>query len=161
MNPLRFKGRTLGRMRAGFSMVEILFVLIIAGLLVTMGSAQFRKFETWQGIENARNALVLMARRARSSAIEKGANAQLNIDQDAKRAWITIGGNQVDEVLFDQYGVSVANGTGALITVCYGPRGFALTTTCTTAGLPTTVTFARGGQSNSVRVQPLGTIVKS
>jgi Tfp pilus assembly protein FimT len=146
--------------RGGFSIVEMLFVLIIAGLLITMGANSFRKFETFQNVENARSELILLGRRARTAAIEKGTTVQVDIDADTKRAWISVGGTLIDQVYFDQFHVEMVNGTGARVTVCYNARGFALTSTCTTT-LPTTVTFSLNGTSLVVQVKPLGQLVKS
>jgi prepilin-type N-terminal cleavage/methylation domain-containing protein len=150
------------RARAGFSIVELLFVMIIAGLLMTIGTNSFRKFETYQSVENSRNAVIQLARRARSVAIEKGTTVQIDIDATNKRASVSSGGTTIDQIYFSELGIAtMTNSNGATITVCYNARGFALTSTCTTAGLPATVTFGRGGQSGVITVQPLGRIVKS
>jgi prepilin-type N-terminal cleavage/methylation domain-containing protein len=147
--------------RAGFSMIELVIVLVIAAVVMTMGAQKFRKFETTQQIDNARNAALLMGRRARASAIERGTTMQLVFDPTLKRARITVGGATVEEVYFEQeYAVTMTNSNSDVITVCYNSRGFALTSSCSTGGLPATIEFARNGQAQSIQVQPLGQILK-
>ena len=149
------------RVRGGFSMIELLVVVVIAAVLMTIGTNKFRKFEKYQSIQNASNAVIQLARRARSAAIEKGTTVQLDIDATNMRAVVSVGGTAIDRIYFSELGVtSVVNSTGATITVCYNARGFALTSTCSTA-LPATVTFSRADQSGVVTVQALGRIVKS
>jgi hypothetical protein len=86
---------------------------------------------------------------------------QLVFDPTLKRARITGGGATVEEVYFEQeYAVTMTHSNSAEIIVCYNSRGFALTSSCSTGGLPATIEFARNGQAQSVQVQPLGQILK-
>jgi Tfp pilus assembly protein FimT len=143
-------------------MIELLVVCVIAAVLMSIGTNRFRKFEKYQSVQNASSAVIQLARRARSAAIEKGATVQLDIDATNKRAVVSSGGVTLSQIYFTDLGVtSVVNSTGATITICYNSRGFAMTSTCSTAGLPATVTFSRADQSGVVTVQPLGKIVQS
>jgi prepilin-type N-terminal cleavage/methylation domain-containing protein len=149
------------RVRAGFTLVEVLFVLVIAAILMTMGGQSFRKFETSQQLENGRNSLMLLGRRARAEAVNRGTNVRLDIIADSAIARVSVGGTTVIDQVFlrREFGVNLTNGSGANITVCYNARGFAVTS-CSSSGLPTTVTVARSGSSSQVRIQVLGTIIK-
>ena len=115
--------------RGGFSLIEILIVVVIGAALMTMGT-----------------------------------NMRLDIDPSTNHAWITntATSTTVDQIYFaaNFNGVIMTTSTTAQLTVCYNARGFAITTSCSST-LPATITFSRSGSSGSVKIQPLGQIVKS
>jgi type II secretory pathway pseudopilin PulG len=144
---------------AGFTGIEMLIVVIIAGVLLAMALPALGRARARQGVLNARDALVTLAARARAVAIEKGDAASLRVDAITDRAWIEHAGSTIDAVDYSgefDADVQIASGSGALC-VRYNPRGLGIS--CGPA-LPDTVTFTRGSHSARAVVQFLGQVSK-
>lgn len=144
--------------RAGFSMIEMLFVLIISAILIAMGTAKFESAQRTTAARNARDTFAWFARRARATAVERGEVVTLTLVPDSARARLTDSAGTIDVIEFDQeYGATVSTSDSGDIAVCYGPRGFALAS-CSNTDLPQTATFARADRAYSARIQVLGQV---
>lgn len=151
--------------RAGFTLVELLVVIIIGGVLLGIAIPSFTNLTKGRNAQNARDAVVWLAARARGRAIERGEVHLLEIDPPNERAWVVrrntgtpLASDTVETVsLADQYATTVSTTANTKITLCYGPRGYAFT--CT--GSPTSnvdVTFTHIDRTARARVKPLGQI---
>lgn len=143
----------------GFTLVELMFVLLIAAVLLTMGAKQFGRIQVRRRVANARDALVYMAVRAQSAAMKRGDLVRIEIQPASSAAQIVTPSDSVlERVRFDsQFGVRMA---GTAITACYSSRGFALPS-CTTDGLPKRISFVASSDTASAVILPLGQVEKS
>lgn len=146
---------------AGFTGIEILVVLAIAGILMGMALPAFGRAIARRGALNARDTLVTMGARARSVAIERGATVKLGVDVPAGRAWIADGVDTL-QVLdyageFDAKLRTMRN--APLLEVCFTPRGIG--GACGSTVLPDTVIFIRGSHTARAAVRVLGQVTKS
>ncbi|HEY8470564.1 MAG TPA: type II secretion system protein [Longimicrobiales bacterium] len=146
------------RRTAGFTGIEMLVVLIIAGILVAMAMPALGRAWARQGALNARDSLVALAARARAAAIERG-DTELKVDALTDRAWIEQAGSTIDAVDYSgefDADVTTASGRDALC-VRYNARGLGRSCGHT---LPDSVVFTRGSYSARAVVQFLGQVTK-
>ncbi len=144
--------------RAGFTMIELLFVLLISTVLLGMATSGFESAQRSTAAHAARDSYTWLANRARSNALERGETVTMTLKPDSALARITDTSGTIDVIYFrTQYGTAVSTSDNATVVVCYGPRGFALSS-CSNGDLPQTVTFTRADQAYSARVQVLGQV---
>src|SRR5437868_2207336 len=74
--------------RSGYTLVELLIVMLIASILMSMVVPQFTRMMTTRNAQNARDDLVWMAVRAKAKAVERGQTYMLEINPTTERAWI-------------------------------------------------------------------------
>ncbi len=112
--------------RCGFSLIEVLFVLLISGILGVMMVPQIARYTSQRAASNARDAFILTAARARAAAIQSGDEVQLTIDPANGLVSITdLNGTAVGDALDFNNGVVRASMVGTDgFTICYVPRGF-------------------------------------
>src|SRR5688572_23241839 len=84
----RHRKNTMLRPRAGFSMIELLLVMVIGAILMTFAIPGYTRMTAARNAQNARDNLVWMAARARAKAIEMGRVYQLQIDPGTEKARI-------------------------------------------------------------------------
>jgi prepilin-type N-terminal cleavage/methylation domain-containing protein len=157
----------IGTARGGFTLVELLLVIIIGAVLLSMAIPSFTRVSAGQNARNARDAVVWMGARARSRAIERGQVTLLGIDPANERAWIvfrrTTGSAVASDTLEatdfgNAQSVQLSTASNNKITLCYNARGYAFTCTGTSPGSNVDVTFTHAGRSAVARVKPLGQI---
>lgn len=152
--------------RAGFTLVELMMVIIIGGVLLGIAIPSYTNLTKGRNAQNARDAVVWLAARARGRAIERGEVHLLEIDPPSERAWVVrrnsgtpLASDTVETVnLSNQYATTVSTTANTKITLCYGPRGYAFS--CG-GGSPTgavDVTFSHINRTARARVKPLGQI---
>ena len=73
--------------RSGYTLVELLIVMLIASILMSMVVPQFTRMMTTRNAQNARDDLVWMAVRAKAKAVERGQTYMLEINPTTERAW--------------------------------------------------------------------------
>jgi prepilin-type N-terminal cleavage/methylation domain-containing protein len=160
------------RDRAGFTVVEMLAVIVIAGILAGLAITPARRYLENRDAANARNAFTYLSVRARSAAIERGQVARLQIDPVGDRAWIVMGrsgaGDTLDPVVrfASEYDTDVVISGNQVLTVCYSPRGIALASGFSAgscgggvAGSTMHVDFRRGNSTARAMVRPLGQVL--
>jgi len=138
-------------------MIEVLFVLMIAAVLTSLGMRQWGRIQVQHQVSNARDALVYMGIRAQSAAMKRGNLVRIEIWPDTNMAKIvTPSDSAIERIRFDsQFGVQVF---GSSVVACYSARGFALPS-CTT-GVPATISFVVHSDTARATVLPLGQIEK-
>jgi len=144
--------------RPGFSLIELMVVLIIGTILMTFAIPGYTRMTQAKHAQNARDNLVWMGARARAKAIERGQVWQLEIDPALERARVRRRGAAIaqDSVTFSsEFHSTVTTSTNALVTICYTPRGYALTS-CNANNVD--VTFTHADKSAVARIKPLGQI---
>lgn len=144
--------------KRGFSLVELMFVIVIGAVLVAMMLPAFGEMQARRSARNARDAFMYMAGRARAESIQRGRQIDLRLDPTTGRAVVVnpLNNDTIDRLNFTgDYKAAVTTSTGALVQICYTPRGYA---TCPSA--LRTATFKTGRDSARVRIRPLGQVDK-
>ncbi|HUG41494.1 MAG TPA: prepilin-type N-terminal cleavage/methylation domain-containing protein [Longimicrobiales bacterium] len=141
--------------RAGFTMLEMLFVVVIGGIVLAIGTRQYSQLSNQRAVGNASNAMVHTASRARSEAMRSGRVIYLRIRPDLAQVRVRSASDSAIHTLdAGADGVSI---TGSTISICYAARGYALPG-CTSISGTQTVNFVRGVDTATVQVLPLGQV---
>ncbi len=147
---------------SGFTLIEVVVVLMIAAVLLTASFQALTKASADRAATGARDTYVWLARRARAQAVQRGTQVKVSIRGSTARARVVMGSTVVDQVYFgQQFGASVTLSSGDSLVICYTPRGVASGVCSYPSGstLPvTTVTFQQGTRSASAVVQALGQV---
>ncbi|HKP28760.1 MAG TPA: prepilin-type N-terminal cleavage/methylation domain-containing protein [Gemmatimonadales bacterium] len=136
---------------SGFSLVEMLIVIVVAGLLMAMALPKLRNTLAQRDVNSARAAVANMYARARINALQTRKSTTINFS--STDTWVTVpitgGLDTIGAVaqLATLYGVSV-NASVASITV--------LPTGLSNMGSTATITVTRSGKSDSVMISGYG-----
>lgn len=138
--------------RAGFSLVELLFAITIAGILMALAYPKMGPMRDRAGLRSARQVVAGHIATARQAAIRRGTSATFHVDGNA--LWVSSNGG-VDTVaarhdLLEQHGVTMVT---PLTAVTYNARGLARVT-----ATPRYIKLERGNATDSVCVNILGAL---
>lgn len=128
-DPTRASAGSKGRW--GFSVIELLIALVIAGALLGMAFPRFDHYRSVRAAVNARDAFTMAAARARSAAVEKGDVVVLMIRPYHDSVFVMTGDAQDTLEVLDyrsgQFPADLLMDTGlpAPFRICYLARGFA------------------------------------
>lgn len=148
---------SLGK-QAGFSMIEMIWVIVLMGLLSILGIPRIRNALQKQNVRSARVAGSTLFVKARTAAIQRGCVANVELPGDG-RVWVTVcrtAGPGLDTLggidnLQDRFGVVMASGRAQWR---FDPRGV-------TAGNQSAWVFFRNTQAaDSFWVNPMGKVVR-
>ena len=143
------------RNRAGFTVVELLIVMIVGSVLATIVSQSLGSYMERRALDDSRAAVIHMAARARSLAIDRGA-ASLDIDPDLDTVTLVQAGDTLEVVnLDDEYGTDLI--AEAALSICYSSRGYALSA-CTNFVANQTVGLHFRNRAARLLVRPLGQV---
>lgn len=143
------------RNQQGFTLVEVVFVLMIGGILMGVGTREYARLSSQMAVGNARDAMIQTASRARGEAMRSGSLIYMHVRPDEGTVAVETAGGQVLHTLdAAEFGAQLA---GEEISVCYTSRGYALPGCTTVAGVET-VHFFRGADSAAVVVMALGQV---
>lgn len=143
--------------RKGFTLIEVMIVIVVAGLLFLIGLPRLRDAVLRNNVYQARAAVSSLYARARAVSVEQGRMSYLARNGNrvtvlvriapAGAAWAdTIG---VVEDLNARFGVTV---TASDDTIRLDPRGFGLN------GTAETITVTRGAIADTVFISAFGRI---
>ena len=146
---------------AGFTLMEMLLVILILGITMLIGLPRMSAGVTSASVRGARTTLINQLTRARIAATQTNRIALLKITgNDAVillRPRLLPGAGDADTLgavarLGESYGVTVS---GAIDSVRFDPRGMA-------SGFGTSTTFAisRYGTTETIRIDGLGRVTK-
>lgn len=144
--------------RAGFTLLELIVVMMIAAVLISIAVPQFRQYLERRSVINARDTFGMMAARARAASIERGENVWLTIDPDAGvvRVDTVAGAAPLDMMDLSDGDIRAMMDGTTVTTVVFTPRGFADPGSST--GLPKDVQFTNGSASATVTITPIGRV---
>jgi prepilin-type N-terminal cleavage/methylation domain-containing protein len=132
--------------RPGFTLIEVLFVLLIVGIVGGIAIPRIGTFTSHRGVNNARDAFIRTGAQARAAAIQTGNDVEMRIDPANDRVTVVTVTNDTIAVLDLRNGPIQADlsipgrtATGAFL-VCYVPRGYARPD-CGGESIPKTVRF--------------------
>ena len=144
--------------RKGFSTIEMIIVVILIGVIASIGFPRLRRGLEKQRIRNTKALLATMVATARGTAIQRGCTATLNLAADS--AWVTACGLTGNPPPQNQL-VGTAKRVKADVnitlsytqsTITYDPRGMRLTFQ------PTTVRVIGPPYRDSVIINELGKV---
>jgi prepilin-type N-terminal cleavage/methylation domain-containing protein len=144
--------------RKGFSTIEMIIVVILIGVIASIGFPRLRDGLEKQNVRSAKALIATLAATARGTAIQRGCSATLNLTVDS--IWVTACG-------VNPPAASVPIGTKKLVgktfkvtlnptapSVIYDPRGIA------TVFQATTVRVIGPRYRDSVMINEVGKVIK-
>jgi prepilin-type N-terminal cleavage/methylation domain-containing protein len=148
-------------LRGGFTMMEMLLVIIILGIVTVIGLPRMSAGVSSASVRGARTTLINLVARARIAATQTNRIAVLKIEGDNAvvllRPRLLPGAGNADTLgavarLGDSYGVIV---TATIDSVRFDPRGMG-----SGFGSGTTFRVSRNGITDSLRIDGLGRVTK-
>lgn len=149
--------------RAGFTLIETLLVVVVVGILTLMTYPRVNAAVTRSDIRGARTRVANMLATARTVATQSSRTARLQFE--GNKVFVTatprrtVGAGDRDTVglvvdLNTVYGITttLSNGTTEVV---FDPRGLA-----SGFGGDVTITLARGGHSQALKIDMLGRVTK-
>src|SRR5882762_6471377 len=137
IEPVLGTGRTGGSMgRKGFSMIEMIVVVILIGLIASIGFPRLQDGLEKQNVRSAKALVATLAATARGAAIQRGCSATLNITVDS--VWVTACGVNppaasvqvgTKKLVGDEFSVTLNSSGGSVV---YDPRGISTVFQATT-----------------------------
>jgi prepilin-type N-terminal cleavage/methylation domain-containing protein len=145
--------------RPGFTLIEVVIVVVIAAILGGIAVPQIGIFTSRRAVSNASDAFVRAAALARAEAIKSGDDVEMRIDPATDRVTIV---NSAGDIVFT---LDLANGpiqarleipgwtANRPFLVCYVPRGYARAL-CGNDAVPQTFRFVSpsGRDTASARI---------
>ena len=118
------------RRESGFSLIELLIVIVVLGVMATVGIPRVRGALLKQNVRSARVAAVSQVVKARSVAVQRGCRGVVHL-RDTGAIWVTAcqtTGAGVDTLgsvdnLRDRYGVTLSSTRDS---VQFDPRGLSV-----------------------------------
>jgi prepilin-type N-terminal cleavage/methylation domain-containing protein len=145
------------RRTRGFTLIEVLIVLVISTILMSMAVKAFGATSSNLAARQARNVFNGMAARARAQAIESGFTTMLVANIPGDSVWIFANGRVVENVRFaEEMGVDI-RASATTVRICMSPRGYA-NTTCNSFNSTVKMAFVQGAESETIEILPLGQI---
>jgi len=147
----------MNRRAKGFTLIEVLIVLVISTILMSMAVKAFGATSSDLATRQARNVFNGMAARARAQAIESGFTTMLVANIPGDSVWIFANGRVVENVRFsEEMGVDI-QASATTVRICMSPRGYA-NTNCNSFKSAVKMAFVQGAESETIEILPLGQI---
>jgi prepilin-type N-terminal cleavage/methylation domain-containing protein len=144
--------------RRGFTTIEMIIVVIMIGVIASIGFPRLRDAFEKQNVRGAKALMATMVATARGAAIQRGCPATLNMTVDS--AWVTACGVNppaasvqvgTKKLIGDDFGVKLNPSNASIV---YDPRGIATVFQSTTVGI------IGPHYTDSVVVNQLGKVIK-
>ena len=144
--------------RNGFSTIEMIIVVVLIGIIATMGFPRLRRAVEKQNVRSAKALTATLVATARGVAVQRGCSATLNLSVDS--IWVTACGvNPVaavvqvgtKKVVGKEFSVTLAPSQASVI---YDPRGIA------TVFQRTTVRIIGPRYQDSVVINEVGKVIR-
>jgi prepilin-type N-terminal cleavage/methylation domain-containing protein len=142
--------------RNGFSIIELMIVIILVGLIASIGFPRLRDGLEKQNVRSSKALIATLAATARGTAIQRGCAATLNVTGDS--VWVTACGVNPPAALVQvgtkklvgrEFNVQLSSTNGSVI---YDPRGIS------TSYQPTTIRVIGPHYRDSVMINELGKV---
>lgn len=142
--------------RSGFTLIEALVVIVLIGIVGAFAFPRIGRELERQNVRSARAALTTMHAKARATAIQRGRAVALVCQNNElfilSQHPVTGAVDTVDRRdLMANYGVTLAATRDSLV---FDPRGLGM------EGGATTMVVSRSGYADTVRITPVGSIVR-
>ena len=144
--------------RKGFSTIEMIIVIVLIGLIASIGFPRLRNGLEKQNVRSSKALIATLAATARGAAIQRGCAATLHVTVDS--VWVTACGVTGDPpplnqpvgtktLVGSQFKVTLSSTSASIV---YDPRGIA------TVFQPTTVRVIGPHYRDSVIINELGKV---
>jgi len=144
--------------RKGFSLIEMMFVFVLAGVIMAIGFPRLRNSLEKQNIRSSKALLATLVATARGSAVQRGCSATLNLTADS--VWVTACGVNppaasvqigTKKLVGSEFGVTLAPSAASVV---YDPRGI------TTGFQTTSVRIVGPHYTDSVIINSVGKVIR-
>ena len=144
--------------RKGFSTIEMIIVVILIGVIASIGMPRLRRGLEKQNIRSAKALIATLAATARGTAIQRGCQATLNLSPDS--VWVTACGVNppaasvqvgTKKLVGSEFNVTLSS---TLPSVTYDPRGIS------TQYQPATIRVVSTNYRDSVMINEVGKVKK-
>jgi prepilin-type N-terminal cleavage/methylation domain-containing protein len=144
--------------RKGFSTIEMIIVVVLIGIIASIGWPRMRRGYEKQQVRSAKALIATLTATARGAAIQRGCNATLNLSSDS--IWVTACGVNppavsvrvgTKKVVGSEFGVVLSS---TQPTIVFDPRGLA------TVYQPTTIRVVGPRYRDSVTVNEVGKVTR-
>jgi prepilin-type N-terminal cleavage/methylation domain-containing protein len=142
--------------RRGFSTIEMIIVVILIGLIASIGFPRLRRGLEKQNVRSSKALIATMAATARGTAIQRGCSATLNLSGDS--IWVSACGINppaasvqvgTKKLVGSEFNVTLSSSRASVV---YDPRGIA------TVFQPTTIRVIGPNYRDSVVINELGRV---
>ena len=148
----------MGHNRAGFTLIELVVVILIGSILTIMAFSSFASAMGGYSVRGARDTFAVMHARARTHAIEAGSTIHLFVSASGDSVVVRNGATVVDMVDYDsELNVDVVMSTDSM-RLCMNSRGYA-DDGCNSFSNTYTIRFVQNADTASLIVLPLGQLV--
>lgn len=156
----------MNRMRRGFTLIEMMIVIVIAGIVLTYGFPKIRALLIKNSLRSARGALLTAVQQAKTWAVTDGRATTVRVDPGTGVLWLTatprrtfLAGSSVDTIGFVRNLTTVY---GAVVTATQDTFAFDQRGLLTPVGssLPQTIWLTSSGYRDSVMISGYGRISK-
>ncbi len=144
---------------SGFSLIEILTVMVMVGIIVAMGIPKFGNTLARQDVRGARVLITTLHSRAKNAAISRSRTTRLAIRNGY---FLTLSANPITGVVDTvggrgdsvaaRYGVTYSVVPSTRDTLVFDPRGLGAEATSTT------IYVSKSGFADTITISPLGRI---
>jgi prepilin-type N-terminal cleavage/methylation domain-containing protein len=148
----------------GFTLVEVVMVLVVAGLLMALALPKFTELYRGQATITAADQFVRAHELARAVAVRYERVTEFHIDAATQRFWVVVdtSGTGVRDTVgpihsVSEWGVQMTS-TDTLM--CIDGRGLPSTTNSKCQGAAGTVVFTLGGRADTVVITTLGKLLR-
>ena len=149
----------VARGSAGFTIVELVIVILIGSILVGVALSSFQTAQAAMAARGAKNMYATLHQRARVRSIERGQRSLLYVDTTGDSAAIFSNGAWSDVTHFrGQLNVDL-RATPATFFICMNPRGYADPNCGFGITSPVKLEFWLSGDSTSITILPMGQLV--
>jgi prepilin-type N-terminal cleavage/methylation domain-containing protein len=146
------------RRDAGFTVIELLWVIVLMGLMAMLGIPRIRDAVQKQNVRGARVAAVAHVVTARNAAVQRGCRATVHM-RSSGAMWVTAcrtAGAGVDTLggvdnLYDRYGVTLS---ATRDSIQFDPRGLSL------GNQSAMISFTNTLATDSITVNAVGRVVQ-
>ena len=154
------------RRRPGYTVVELLFVLMIGGVLMSLAFPAFRDYGNRREAMSARHAFMMSAARARAASVERGEVVVLMVRIYRDTVFV-MNADWTDTLEMIDYrdgeiraDIQLDN-TPAPFRICYTPRGFVHPSCQDGEYLPARIGFRtwNGGHTAWAEINAVGQVV--
>lgn len=145
--------------RRGFTIIEMITVILVGAILVTIAFSAFGTVSRRYSAREARNSFEALHARSRAQAIEYGQTIEFRAEADGDSIWIERNDSTLEKIrLMNQFGVDLMSNP-ASVTLCLNSRGYG-DEDCSDVSTAVTFAFATSSDTISIEMLPLGQLVR-